>query len=87
MWRQPGERDGDDNQRNENPSARDIFALADANTAAPRKAESGCAGQREDDEADARRMCEERGPIAPTPNEEREKRQRAAESKSEVRSR
>ena len=81
---QPGERDGDDNQRNENPTADGIFALANSKTAASRKAESDCTGQREDDEADTRRMGKESCPIAPTPNDECEKRQRAAEAKSEV---
>jgi len=84
MRRQPGERDGDDNQRNENPAAGGIFAPADSETAASGKGVSGCASQRENDEADAGRIGKESCPIAPAPNREREKRQCAADSKSEV---
>jgi len=81
---QPRERDGDDNQRNENPAAGGIFPPADSDTAAAGKGVSDRAGQRENDEADARRIGKESCPIAPAPNGERKKRQRAADSKSEV---
>ena len=84
MRRQPGERDGDDNQRNENPAAGGIFAPADSETAASGKGVSGCASHRENDEADTGRIGKESCPIAPAPNRKREKRQRAADSKSEV---
>jgi hypothetical protein len=81
---QPGEHERDDNQRNENPTAGGIFAPADSETAASGKGVSDCASQRENDEADARRIGKESCPIAPTPNGERKKRQGAADSKSEV---
>ena len=84
MWRQPGERDGDDNQRNENPATGGIFAPADSETAASGKGVSDCASQGQNDCACTRRIGKESCPIAPTPNREREKRQRAADSKSEV---
>src|SRR6266487_981129 len=84
MRRQPGERDGDDNQRNENPAARGIFAPADSETAASGKGISDCASQGQNDYACTRRIGKESCPIAPTPNDECEKRQRAADSKSEV---
>ena len=81
---QPCECDGDDDQRNENPAAGGIFAPADSEATAAGKGVSDCAGQRENDEADARRIGKESCPIAPTPNRERKKRQCAADSKSEV---
>src|SRR6266480_4289953 len=81
---EPCERDGEDNQRNENPAAGGIFASADSETAASGKGVSDCAGQRKNDEADARRIGKESCPIAPTPNRERKKRQRAADSKRDV---
>src|SRR5437762_13417707 len=84
MWRQPGERDDDDNQRNENPAAGGIFAPADSETAASGKGVSDCAGQGQNNEADARPISKEGCPIAPTPNDEREKRQRPANSKSKT---
>jgi len=84
MRRQPGERDGDNNQRNENPTAGGIFAPADSETAASGKGVSDCASHRENDEADAGRIGKKSCPIAPAPNREREKRQCAADSKSEV---
>jgi len=84
MWRQPGERDGDDNQRNENPATGGIFAPADSETAASGKGVSDCASQGQNDYACTRRIGKESCPIAPTPNREREKRQCAADSKSEV---
>src|SRR5438874_13052103 len=82
--RQPGERDGDNNQRNENPAAGGIFAPADSETAASGKGVSDCAGQGQNNEADARWISKEGCPIAPTPNDEREKRQRPANSKSKI---
>ena len=81
---QPGKRDGHDNQRNENPAAGDIFALANSKTAAARKAESDCTGQGQNDYACTRRIGKESCPIAPTPNDQRKKRQRTADSKSEI---
>jgi len=81
---EPRERDGEDNQRNENPAAGGIFAPADSETAAPGKGVSDCAGQGQNNEADARRIGKEGCPIAPTPNDEREKRQRPANSKSKI---
>ncbi len=48
------------------------------------KAIAPATGQREDDEAGACRMAKKSCPIAPTPDDECEKRQRAAEAKSEV---
>ena len=84
MWRQPREHDRDDNQRNENPAAGGIFPPADSETAASGKGVSDCAGQRENDEADARRIGKESCPIAPAPNGERENRQGAADSKNEI---
>jgi len=84
MRRQPGEHDGDDNQRNENPAAGRIFAPANSETAASGKGVSDCAGQGQNDHTGARRIGKESCPITPTPNREREKRQRAADSKSEV---
>ena len=85
MWRQPREHDRDDNQRNKNPAAGGIFPPAESETAASGKGVSDCAGQRENDEPDARRIGKESCPIAPAPNGEREKGQRAADSKSEIR--
>src|SRR5438477_5544592 len=84
MRRQPGECEGDNNQRNENPTAGGIFAPADSETAASGKGVSDCASHRENDEADAGRIEKESCPIAPAPNREREKRQCAADPKSEV---
>ena len=84
MRRQPRERDGDNNQRNENPATAGIFAPADSETAASGEGVSDCAGQRENDQADACRIGKESCPIAPPPNRERKKRQRAADSKSEI---
>ena len=84
MRRQPGEHDGDDNQRNENPAARGIFAPADSETAAAGKGVSGCAGQGQNDYPCTRGIGKESCPIAPAPNRERNKRQRATDSKSEV---
>ncbi len=84
MRRQPREHDGDDNQRNENPATGGIFASPNSETAASGKAVSDCASQHENDEADGRRVGKESCPIAPTPNDEREKRQRTADSKSEI---
>ena len=84
MRRQPRERDGDNNQRNENPAARRIFASADSDTAASGKAVSSCTGQGENDEADTRRISKESCPVTPTPNDEGKERQRAADSKSEI---
>jgi hypothetical protein len=81
---QPGERDCDDNQGNENPTAGRIFAPADSQAAASGKGVSDRAGQGQNDKADTRRIGKESCPIAPTPNREREKRQRAADSKREV---
>src|SRR6266480_7012460 len=81
---QPGEHDGDDNQRNENPAARGIFAPADSETAAAGKGVSGCAGQGQNDYPCTRGIGKESCPIAPAPNRERNKRQRATDSKSEV---
>ena len=81
---EPCERDGEDNQRNENPAAGGIFAPADSETAASGKGVNDCAGQGQNNEADARRTSKEGCPIAPTPNDEREKRQRPANSKSKI---
>ena len=82
--RQPREHDGDDNQRNENPAAGRIFAAADSEAAASGEGVSDCTGQGQNDYACARRVGKERCPIAPTPNREREKRQRASDCKREV---
>lgn len=84
MRRQPRERDGDDNQRNENPAAGGIFAPADSETAASGKGVSDCAGQGQNDETCARRIGKESCPIAPAPNRERENRQCADDCKREV---
>jgi len=84
MRRQPGEHNGDNNQRNENPAAGGIFAPADSETAAAGKGVSDCTGQGENDYAGACRIGKKSCPIAPAPNDERKKRQRAADSKSEV---
>ena len=84
MWRQPRERDGDDNQRNENPAAGRIFPMADSETAAPGKRVSDCPGEGQNDYACARRIGKERCAIAPTPNDERKKRQCAADCESKV---
>src|SRR5437762_2607423 len=81
---EPRERDGENNQRNENPAAGGIFAPADSETAASGKGVSDCAGQGQNNEADARPISKEGCPIAPTPNDEREKRQRPANSKSKI---
>src|SRR5205823_8558674 len=81
---EPRELDGEDNQRNENPAADGIFAPADSETAAPGKGVSDCAGQGQNNEADARRIGKEGCSIAPTPNDERQKRQRPANSKSKI---
>src|SRR5213596_107595 len=81
---QPGKGNGDGNQRNENPTAGGIFALAHSKTAASRKAKGDCTGQREYYETNARRMGKESCPIAPTPDDECEKRQRTAEAKSKI---
>jgi hypothetical protein len=58
--------------------------LADSDTAASRKAESDCASQAQNDEADARRISKECCPITASPNDECEKPQCVADSKSEV---
>ncbi len=84
MRRQPRERDGDDNQRNENPATGGIFAPADSQTAASGKGVSDCASQAQNDDANSRRMGKESRPIAPAPNDERKKGQGATDSKSEV---
>ena len=84
MWWEPRERDGEGNQRNENPAAGGIFPPADSEAAASGKGVSDCAGQDQNNEADARRISKEGCPIAPTPNHEREKRQRPANSKSKI---
>jgi hypothetical protein len=84
MWWQPSERDGDNNYWNENPAARGIFALADSNAATPREAVTDRTRQGQNHYTSARRIGKERSPIAPTPNDERKKRQCAADSKSEV---
>ncbi len=81
---EPCERDGEDNQRNENPAAGGIFAPADSETAASRKGVSDCAGQSQNDDTGARRVGKEGCPIAPTPNDEGKKRQRPANSKSKI---
>jgi hypothetical protein len=81
---QPREYDGDDNQRNENPAAGGIFSPADSQAAASGKGVSDCARQGQNDYACTRRIGKESSPIAPTPNDKREKRQRAADSKSEI---
>src|SRR4029077_11554402 len=81
---QPGERDCDNNQGNENPAAGRIFAPADSQAAASRKGVGDCAGHAQNDEADTRRIGKESCPIAPAPNREREKRQHAADSKRKV---
>src|SRR5207249_12034264 len=52
---EPCERDGEDNQRNENPAAGGIFAPADSETAASGKGLSDCAGHDQNYAADARR--------------------------------
>ncbi len=84
MRRQPREHDRNDNQRNENPAAGGIFAVADSEPAAPRKRVSDPAGKSQNDYACARRIGKERCPIAPTPNNERKKWQRAADCESEI---
>jgi hypothetical protein len=84
MWRQPRERDGDDNQGNENPAAGWIFPLPDSETAAPRKGVSDCTGKGQNDYACTRRVGKKRCPIAPTPNDERKKRRCAADCESEI---
>ena len=81
---QPRERDGDDNQRNENPATAGIFAPADSETAASGKGVGDCAGQGENNETDTRRIGKESCPVAPTPNDQRKEGQRAADSKSEI---
>src|SRR5438067_6339066 len=81
---EPREGDGENNQRNENPAAGGIFAPADSETAASGKGVSDCAGQGQNNEADARRIGKEGCPIAPTPNDEGKKRQRPANSKSKI---
>jgi hypothetical protein len=45
MWRQPAERDGDDNYRDKNPAAGAIFCPANYKAAASREAVSNCADQ------------------------------------------
>jgi hypothetical protein len=82
--RQPREHDRDGNHRSENPAIGWIFPLAYSETAASGKGVSDCAGQRQNDYARACRIGKERCPIAPPPNDEREKRQRAADCKCEV---
>src|SRR6059058_1642822 len=62
MRREPRERDGDNNQRNENPTTAGIFAPADSETAASGKGVGGCAGQGENDQADTRRIGKESSP-------------------------
>ena len=84
MRRQPREHDCDDNQRNENPATGGIFPPAHSETAAPGKGVSDCAGQRQNDCAGTCRIGKESCPIPPAPNREREKRQRAADSKREI---
>ena len=84
MWWEPRERDGEGNQRDEDPAAGGIFPPADSEAAASGKGVSDCAGQDQNNEADARRISKEGCPIAPTPNHEREKRQRPANSKSKI---
>ena len=84
MRRQPCEDDGDDDQRNENPATARIFAPARSQTAASGKGVTGCAGQGENDDADPCRVSKKSRPITPTPDDEREKRQCSADSKSEV---
>lgn len=81
---QPGEHDRDDNHRNENPAAGGIFSLANSQAAAPGKGVSDRAGQCQNDYTCTRRIGKERCPIPPPPNDEREKRQHAADSKREV---
>ena len=81
---QPSKRDGDDNQRNENPTAGGIFAPADSETAATGKGVSDRAGQGQNDYARARWIGKESCPIAPAQNREREKRQCADDCKREV---
>src|SRR5206468_8106268 len=81
---EPCERDGEDNQRNENPAAGGIFSPANSETAASGKAVSDCAGQGQHDYACTRRIRKERCPIAPTPNNQRQKQQCSADCKSEV---
>ena len=84
MRRQPGERDGDDNYRDENPAAGGIFPLPDSETAASGKGVSDRAGKGQNDYAGARRIGKERCPIAPAPNDERKQRQCAADYESEI---
>jgi len=84
MRRQPREHDRDDNHRNENPATGGIFPPAHSETAAPGKGVSDCAGQCQNDYACTCRIGKERCPIAPPPNDEREKRQCAADPKREV---
>src|SRR6059058_1209813 len=84
MRRQPREHDRDDNHRNENPATGGIFPPAHSETAAPGKGVSDCAGQCQNDYPYTCRMGKERCPIAPPPNDEREKRQCAADPKREV---
>ena len=84
MRREPRERDGDNNQRNENPTTAGIFAPADSETAASGKGVGGCAGQGENDQADTRRIGKESCPIAPTPNDQSKERQGTADSKNEI---
>ena len=57
---------------------------ADSEAAATGKGVSDCTGQGQNDYAGARRIGKESCPIAPTPNRERKKRQRAADCESEV---
>src|SRR5437773_11598245 len=61
---EPCERDGEDNQRNENPAAGVIFAPAASETAASGTGVSDCARQGQNNEADGRRLGKEAGPMA-----------------------
>src|SRR5437868_13438628 len=81
---QPCEHDRDDHQGNENPATGGIFPPALSQTAAPGKCVSDCAGQCQNDHARTRRMGKECCPIPPPPNGEREKRERAGDSKRQV---
>jgi hypothetical protein len=82
--RQPRENNDDDGEWDEDPSTGGIFAPANSETAASGKTESDAASQRENDEAGPRWMSKKSCPITPTPDDQRQERQRPADSKNEV---
>lgn len=84
MRRQPGEGDGENNERDKDPTAGRIFTTAGPDAAASSETVGDRAGERENDNAGPRKMRKESDKIAPAPDHKSKDGNRPGDSEREV---